>query len=108
MLKENEVPFEYREYRRDPLSAAEIRDLLAMLGAAPRDLLRTRDRAFKELDLTGVEGDDRLIELMAEHPTLLQRPIGIRRGRAVVGRPPARLLELLDEVDANPAPEEVT
>jgi arsenate reductase len=108
LLKENEVPFEYREYRRDPLSVREIRDLLAMLDAAPRELLRTRDRAFKELGLTGGEEDDRLIELMAEHPTLLQRPIGVHRGRAVVGRPPARLLELLDEIDATSTSEEPT
>ena len=94
MLDEKGIPFEYREYRREPLSVGEIRELLDMLGAAPRDLLRSRDRAFKELGLTGAEEDDRLIALMAENPTLLERPIGVHDGRAVVGRPPARLLEL--------------
>ena len=74
MLKENGIAFEYREYRREPLSGEKIRELLDMLGVAPRDLLRSRDRAFKELALTGAEEDDHLIALMAENPTLLQRP----------------------------------
>ena len=44
--------------------------------------------------LTGDEPDGRLIKLMAQHPTLLQRPIGVRGRKAVVGRPPEKLLEL--------------
>ncbi len=94
MLKEKAIPFNYREYRDQPLSEKELRSLFATLGVGPRDLLRTKDRAFRELGLSGDEPDDRLIALMAEHPTLLQRPIGVRGKRAVVGRPPENLLEL--------------
>ena len=72
MLKENGIAFEYREYRREPLSVEEIRELVDMLGVAPLDLLRSGDRAFKELGLTGDEEDDHLIALMAENPTLLE------------------------------------
>ncbi len=95
MLQEHGIPFEYREYRREPLSAEEIREVLGMLGAEARDMLRRRDKAFKELGLTGEEGDDRLIAIMADHPTLLQRPIGVFEGRAAVGRPIEKLLELI-------------
>ncbi len=94
MLKEHEVEYRYREYRKDPLSEAELRGVLAMLGVGPKAVLRTRDKAFKELALTGDEADDVLIAHMAEHPTLLQRPIGIKDGKAVVGRPIEELLNL--------------
>ena len=55
----------------------------------------TKDAAFTKLGLTGEEPEERLIELMARHPTLLQRPIGVAGNRAVVGRPPEALLELV-------------
>jgi arsenate reductase len=95
LLEERAIPFEYREYRRDPLSVDEIREALRMLGVGPRAVLRRADKVFKELGLTGEEEDDRLITLMSEHPTLLQRPIGVYSGRAVVGRPIENLLELV-------------
>lgn len=95
MLSKRGIEFEYREYREDPLSEEEIRAVLGLLGVGPRDVLRTRDRAAREIGLTGEETDDELIALMAEHPTLLQRPIGIADDRAVVGRPAKRLLDLV-------------
>ena len=97
MLDENGVEYEYRDYKKEPLAEAEIRFVLAGLRVAPRDVLRKRDRAFRDLGLTGTEGEDELIALMASHPTLLERPIGILGERAVVGRPPARLLTLLED-----------
>lgn len=97
MLDENGVEYEYRDYKKEPLAEAEIRFVLAGLRVAPRDVLRKRDRAFRDLGLTGTEGEDELIAFMASHPTLLERPIGILGERAVVGRPPARLLTLLED-----------
>ena len=96
MLDEQKVPYRYREYRTEPLSVAEIRAVLKKLGLGPKEVLRTRDRAFKEAGLTGEESDRELIERMAEHPTLLERPIGVAGNRAVVGRPAEKLLELID------------
>lgn len=96
MLDERGIPYRYREYTREPLSADELEELFARLGLAPAELLRRRDRAFRELGLSGDEDDATLIGHMAEHPTLLQRPIGVLGERAVVGRPPERLLELVD------------
>lgn len=94
MLKEHGIPFHYREYTETPLSRAELDQLFHKLGCEPQDLLRRNDAAFKQLALTGDESRTRLLELMAEHPTLLQRPIGVLGKRAVVGRPPEKLLEL--------------
>ena len=94
MLKDHDIEFTYREYRKDPLGVDELRSLLSRLGASPRDVLRRNDRAAKANGVTGEESDERLIQLMAEHPTLLQRPIGVLGNRAVVGRPVENLLEL--------------
>lgn len=94
MLEDRGVEFTYREYRKEPLSRAELEDVLGKLGMGPRDVLRGRDA--KKLELSGDENDDELLDLMAEHPTLLQRPIGVVGKRAVVGRPPEALLALLE------------
>ena len=96
MLEERGVEFRYREYRKEPLSAAEIREVLGLLGADVRDVLRKNDRVYRELGLSGTEDADVLIDLMAEHPTLLQRPIGVANGRAAVGRPIENLLGLVE------------
>jgi len=94
LLDDHDVEYRYREYRKKPLSEAEIRAVLKKLGARARDVLRTRDRVFTELGLSGDEPERELIARMAQHPTLLQRPIGIKGKRAVLGRPPEALLEL--------------
>ena len=94
MLDERGVEYRYRDYKQDPLDEEELRAVFARLGKSPRELLRRRDKAYRELGLTGDEPEDRLIRLMARHPTLLERPIGMLADRAVVGRPPDRLLEL--------------
>ena len=93
LLEEKGIAFEYREYREDPLSKAELQDVLKKLGMGPRDVLRTRDA--NKLGLSGDESDEALLELMAEHPTLLQRPIGILGDKAALGRPPETLLEIV-------------
>ena len=96
MLDEKAIPYRYREYTREPLTEGEIREILRLLGIPARDLLRTKDPAYAELGLAGEAPDDELIHAMARHPTLVQRPIGRLRGKAVVGRPPERLLELIE------------
>ena len=96
MLDEKAIPYRYREYTREPLTEGEIREILRLLGIPARDLLRTRDPAYAELGLTGETPDAELIRAMATHPTLVQRPIGRLPGRAVLGRPAERLLDLVE------------
>lgn len=91
MLNEKGIEHRYREYTREPLSEKEIRDVLRKLGLRPRDVLRKNDLGFD-----AETPDDKLIAAMARHPTLLQRPIGVAGDRAVIGRPPERLLELIE------------
>ena len=97
MLDEKAIPYRYREYTREPLTESEIREILRLLGIPARNLLRTQDPAYAELGLSGNASDDELIPAMAQHPTLVQRPIGRLPGKAVLGRPAERLLELVEE-----------
>lgn len=84
------------EYLEAPPSAAEIREVLGMLGLSPRALMRTNEAEYSELGLDGVEDETALIQAMVEHPILIQRPIVIRDGRAVIGRPPEEVVSLLE------------
>ncbi len=68
------------------------------MGITPRELLRTGEAAYRELQLGKRElSDDELIRLMAEHPDLIQRPIVERGPRAVLGRPTENIKALLDD-----------
>jgi arsenate reductase len=96
LLTARGAAYRYRDYRTDPLSQAELRNLLRKLGLPARDVLRRNDPAYKALGLDGTEPDTTLVPLLAEHPTLLARPIGVLGSRAIVGRPPERLLQLLE------------
>lgn len=88
LLEEEGVDFERVNYFVDALDAATLRDVLAKGDLSPRDVLRTRDKAYKELGLDDeAVPDDALIDAIVEHPGLLQRPIVVRGDRAVLGRP---------------------
>ncbi len=95
MLDEHGIRYRYREYTEKPLSAAEIGDVIEKLNLTPMEVLRKRDAAYRRLGLTGEESGVELVRLMAANPTLLERPIGIMGERAVIGRPPEKLLELV-------------
>ena len=93
MLNDNGIEFEYREYKKEPLSKKELQGVLKKLGVGPRDVLRKRDAT--KLGLSGDESDAELVDLMVDNPTLLERPIGVVGKKAAVGRPPEALLELV-------------
>lgn len=94
MLDELGIEYRYRDYKKDPLSADEVKKVLGKLGVKPAEVLRKKDKAYKEHGLTGKESDSKLISLIARYPTLLERPIGVKGRRAVIGRPIENLLEL--------------
>ncbi|MEZ4321169.1 MAG: ArsC/Spx/MgsR family protein [Myxococcota bacterium] len=92
LLEDQGMAFTYREYTKDPLSADEIRSVLAKLGMGPRDVLRAADA--KKNGIADELDDDALIAAMAEIPRLLQRPIGVKGAKAALGRPVENLLSL--------------
>ena len=84
------------EYLKTPPDAATLRGLLRMLGCPARDLLRRGEEAYAELGLAAaLEDNDAVIAAMVEHPALIERPVVVVGERAVIGRPPEKLLTLL-------------
>jgi arsenate reductase len=95
-LKESGVDFEAVDYYLDPVPATKLRDLLRKMGLKARDLLRTKEPIYKTLKLgERTLTDDAIVDLMVEHPDLIQRPIVERGDRAILARPPERLKEIL-------------
>jgi arsenate reductase len=96
LLRERGIEFEDVNYFIDPLSAAKIAELLDKAGITPRELLRPREQVYKDLALADSNHSDvELIELMAENPDLIQRPIAELGPKAVLCRPVERILEIL-------------
>jgi arsenate reductase len=95
LLKEHGVEAEVVRYLDRPPTVDELHTLMERLGIDdPRDMMRTGEPLYAELGLQ--EADRRrLIEAITEHPILLERPIYVVGARAVIARPPERLLELL-------------
>ena len=93
LLTERGVDFDRVDYHVEGLPEPRLRELLAKAGLCPRDVLRTKEPLAAE---TGGLSDGELIAFMAEHPVVVQRPIVERGDRAVLARPPERVLELLD------------
>ncbi|OMG68491.1 arsenate reductase (glutaredoxin) [Stutzerimonas balearica] len=83
-------------YLDTPPSEAELHALLAKLGLSARQLLRTGEEEYQSLGLADTAlTDAQIIAAMARHPRLIERPILIAGDKAVIGRPPERVLELL-------------
>ncbi|HEB78532.1 MAG TPA: arsenate reductase (glutaredoxin), partial [Methylothermaceae bacterium] len=85
------------EYLKTPPTKEELEEILAKLGMTePRQLMRTKEKIYKELGLDDPElGREQLIQAMVEHPILIERPIVIAGDKAAIGRPPEKVLEIL-------------
>ena len=96
LLTERGIEPEVIEYLKTPPTQPELRALLKKLGMRPADILRTGEDAFKEKYKGKSLSDDQWLDAIARDPILLERPIVVKDQRAVVGRPPEKVLELLD------------
>lgn len=84
------------EYLKTPPSREQLKETLRLLGIAPRELLRRGEEEYAMLNLDNPElGDDAILDAMVAHPRLIERPIVIHDGKAIIGRPPQRVLEIL-------------
>jgi arsenate reductase (glutaredoxin) len=84
------------EYLKNPPDAGQLRDILARLGCGPRDLMRRNEPAYRENHLDDEHlGDDDLIAAMLRFPILMERPIVLAGAKAVIGRPPDRVLDII-------------
>lgn len=96
LLKTDDREPEIIEYLVTPPSKETLESLLGMLGMEPRDLIRTHEKEYREAGLENPElSRADLIAAMIEHPRLIERPIVVKDGKAAIGRPPERVLDLL-------------
>ena len=96
ILAERGVDAELVHYLEQTPSREELEGVMRLLGTDdPRQMMREKEPVYAELGLEGADRDA-LLDAMVAHPILIQRPIVIRGNRAVIARPPERLLELFD------------
>jgi arsenate reductase len=96
LLRESGVEYEAIDYLVDPIPREELARLIGKMGISVRELLRTREAAYRELELGRKDlTDDELLDAMAAHPELVQRPIVVRGDRVVLARPAERVREIL-------------
>ena len=95
-LRESGFDFSKINYYLEPLSEKKLRELIKKMRITPRELLRTSETIYRELELSKKDlSDDEIISLMVKHPDLIQRPIVERGDRAVLGRPTENVKGLL-------------
>jgi arsenate reductase len=100
LLRERGVEPGLRRFLEEPPSPEELQGLLARLGASPREVARADADEYQALRLSARTPDGELLQAFAAHPRILERPILVAGERAIVARPPERVLEL---VPAQPA-----
>lgn len=95
LLEEKGVTAEVVKYLDTPPTKEELKILLSQLGISARELMRTKEDIYKTLNLKEVKNEDTLIDAMVSNPKLIERPIVIKDGKAVIGRPIENIVELL-------------
>ena len=94
-LQENGIEYKIREYLKNPPTKEELQEVLKKLGMKPSELIRKKEKLFKELNLKD-KSEDELLEAMVEHPKLIERPIVINGNKAVVARPETQIEKILN------------
>lgn len=96
ILKDSGQPFTAINYYEQAFTKAQLKDLLKQAGLSPKDVLRTKEDIYKELQLgKKTLSDDELLDLMVKHPDLIQRPIVQKGEKALLARPADSIKTLL-------------
>ena len=96
-LLQNENPdFKIVKYLETPPTTAELTELVAMLGIPAKELVRSGEPLFKELGLGDKDlSESELITVLADNPQLIERPIVVHNGKAAIGRPIEKVIDIL-------------
>ncbi|GJL82866.1 MAG: arsenate reductase [marine bacterium B5-7] len=96
ILEESGVDVMEVRYLESVPDKATLKHLIHLLGVNVRDIVRNSEAIYKELSLDQVRDDETLLDAMVSHPILIERPIVVAGSRAIIGRPPEKVLDLLD------------
>lgn len=94
VLEEKNLDINVVKYLEKTPSIDELKEVLQMLGVSARGLMRTKEDIYKELNLKDETDEEKLIQAMVENPKLIERPVIIKDGSAVIARP----IENIDEL----------
>ena len=97
LLEDKNLDFEVVEYLKVVPSKDELKLVLSQLNISAKELLRTGEAVYKELGLKDVSDEEKLIDAMLKNPKLIERPIIVKNGKAVIARPIENLEELLNQ-----------
>lgn len=95
LMEANQCYVEIRNYLSDPPSPEELAKLIKLLNCKPLDIIRTKEPLFQERFANKDFSDREWLQVLSEHPILIERPIIIDGSKAIIGRPPGRVLELI-------------
>jgi arsenate reductase len=96
LLEEKGIEANVVKYLEDVPTKEELKTILTMLGmSSARELMRTKEAIYTELNLKDENSEEKLIEAMVNNPKLIERPIIIKGNKAVIGRPIEKVIELL-------------
>lgn len=95
LLRERGIDPEVVEYLKTPPTEEELNGILDLLGMEPENLMRKGEEEYKRLVRGKHLSREQLVRIMVEHPRLIERPIVVAGGKAVVGRPPEKVLTIL-------------
>ena len=97
ILENLNVEYEIVDYLNNPPSVDELRSLSKKMGIKAREFIRTKEATFKELNLQPhIDDEGFMFQKMYENPKLIERPIVVKGERAVLGRPPENVEDLLN------------
>ena len=95
LLRDNGYEPNIIEYLKNPPNVNELNEICENLNMSAIDITRTNEKEYKQLNIPMNDTDDVLIEKIARHPKLLERPIVIKGKKGIIGRPPENVLKLL-------------
>ena len=86
-IERMKIDIEARDFFKEPFTESELKKIIKMTGKKPQEMLRKRDKMYKELDLENIKKTDvQIIKLMVKYPGLILRPIVITKNKAHVGK----------------------
>jgi arsenate reductase len=95
VVENSKQEFEVFKYLNEDTTVEDIKDVLTKLGISARELMRTKEDLYKELNVKDITDESELIKIMSENPKLIERPIIIKDDKAVIGRPIENTIKLI-------------